>query len=138
MLFGEFSDDSREGSMRLFAETDDCRRQVLLDALGGEKAYCEGCDLCLNVKQVDVDYELVCSFVRKNRNFFSEDSLNEKIVQFMNEKSRAFSGLNIWTHLDSAKIISQLVKSKKIIRQNYFWKNRLKIGDVRKKENVDS
>ena len=138
MLFGEFSDDSRESSMRLFAETDDCRRQVLLDALGGEKAYCEGCDLCLNVKQVDVDYELVCSFVRKNRNYFSEDSLNEKIVQFMNEKSRAFSGLNIWTHLDSAKIISQLVKSKKIIRQNYFWKNRLKIGDVRKKENVDS
>ena len=98
----------------------------------------EGYQECVLPSLYDVDYELVCSFVRKNRNYFSEDSLNEKVVQFMNEKSRAFSGLNIWTHLDSAKIISQLMKSKKIVRQNYFWKNRLKIGDVRKKENIDS
>ena len=38
--------ESREAALREFAETKDCRRQVLLDALGAETVVCSGCDLC--------------------------------------------------------------------------------------------
>lgn len=44
--FSVYSPDSREASMKEFAETKNCRRQVLLDALGGEQAVCSGCDVC--------------------------------------------------------------------------------------------
>lgn len=41
-----FSRESRYKALKDFAETDFCRRQVLLDALGAEKAVCDGCDIC--------------------------------------------------------------------------------------------
>ena len=44
--FSAFKSDSREAALKKFAETEDCRRQVLLDALGAEQAVCSGCDLC--------------------------------------------------------------------------------------------
>lgn len=37
---------SREAVMPSFATSGTCRRQVLLDALGAEKAVCGGCDIC--------------------------------------------------------------------------------------------
>ncbi len=128
LLFGKYSDDSREGSMRKFAETNECRRQVLLDALGGEKAYCEGCDLCLKLKKSKADWENVYELVKKRKNFYSEENLNEKTMLMMNKKSRNFSSANIWTHSDTTEIISQLKDSKKIIFRNYFWKNRLMVN----------
>ena len=99
MLFGKYSDDSREGSMRKFAETNECRRQVLLDALGGEKAYCEGCDLCLKLKKSKADWENVYELVKKRKNFYSEENLNEKTMLMMNKKSRNFSSANICHNL---------------------------------------
>ena len=44
--FSQFAEGSREYAMKQFAETRDCRRQVLLDALDAEQAVCSGCDLC--------------------------------------------------------------------------------------------
>ncbi|MCR4741284.1 MAG: RecQ family ATP-dependent DNA helicase [Treponema sp.] len=49
--FSAFKADSRETALKNFAETEDCRRQVLLDALGAEQAVCSGCDLCDAKKQ---------------------------------------------------------------------------------------
>jgi len=40
--------NSRERILSNFAETDKCRRQILLDALGGEEVVCSGCDNCDN------------------------------------------------------------------------------------------
>ena len=44
--FSAFGAGSRSAAMRVFAQTSGCRRQVLLDALGAEKAVCSGCDNC--------------------------------------------------------------------------------------------
>lgn len=44
--YSHFPRDSRNAALLRFAETSDCRRQVLLDALGAEQAVCSGCDLC--------------------------------------------------------------------------------------------
>ena len=130
LLFGKYPDDSREASMRKFAETNDCRRQVLLDALGGEKAYCEGCDLCLKKKRNISDWERTYMLVKKRKNFYSEDSLNERMMFLMNKKARDFSDVNIWTHADTTEIISQLLETKKIIKHNFLWKNKLKIRKI--------
>lgn len=44
--FGAFRSGTRKAALRDFAETTECRRQILLDALGAEKALCDGCDIC--------------------------------------------------------------------------------------------
>ena len=44
--FAQFPVSSRNSALRLFAETTECRRQILLDALGAEQAVCSGCDIC--------------------------------------------------------------------------------------------
>lgn len=75
--FSQYKDNSRKAALRLFATTTDCRRQVLLDALGAEKAYCDGCDLCDSrrrkeaaVKKINETFGLSNSFLSiltKNR-----------------------------------------------------------------------
>lgn len=42
----KFKENKRQLVIKDFAETTQCRRQVLLDALGGEKVVCSGCDNC--------------------------------------------------------------------------------------------
>ena len=44
--FSSFPYGSRERDLLQFAQASDCRRQVLLDALGAEQAACAGCDIC--------------------------------------------------------------------------------------------
>lgn len=44
--FSSFPYGSRERVLLQFAQASDCRRQVLLDALGAEQAACAGCDIC--------------------------------------------------------------------------------------------
>ena len=44
--FKKYPDNSRYKALYKFATTTNCRRQILLDALGGEQAVCSGCDLC--------------------------------------------------------------------------------------------
>lgn len=46
LRFAEFPSGSRMAALREFAGTRNCRRQVLLDALGAEQAVCSGCDIC--------------------------------------------------------------------------------------------
>ena len=46
LRFAEFPSGSRKAALREFAGTRNCRRQVLLDALGAEQAVCSGCDIC--------------------------------------------------------------------------------------------
>ena len=46
LKFAQFKDSSRNAVLRRFALGSLCRRQVLLDALGAEKAVCDGCDVC--------------------------------------------------------------------------------------------
>lgn len=44
--FAEFKTGSRKAALKDFAETTECRRQILLNALGAENALCDGCDIC--------------------------------------------------------------------------------------------
>lgn len=154
--FSHFGEKSREYMMKTFAETTDCRRQVLLDALGGEQAVCSGCDLCnereelkrigelqgkekrkqLQIHKKGVkkcDWEKTFEIIRKAPNYYNRLELEEVVMEKFGEESKEQFGKNMWTHGEAASVVDQLILSGKVIEQkNIFWKNRLKINKVMK------
>ena len=139
MKYSAYKKGSREAAMREFAETTDCRRQVLLDALGAEQAVCSGCDLCdarraaagkddaARHKTPPSDWQTAFEIIKKSRNFYSEDDIESELFERMNERTRKVLGINIWTHKDTVEIIKQLMDSGKIQVDNFLWKGRLRI-----------
>lgn len=141
--YSVYAKGSREAAMREFAETTDCRRQVLLDALGAEKAVCSGCDLC-NARKVVAekgikyykkkgegryvaDWQATYSIIKKNRNAFCEDDIENELFEKMNRKNREELGVNIWTHGDTVEVVKQLKDSGKVELDNMLWRGRLRI-----------
>jgi len=141
--YSVFAKGSREAAMREFAETTDCRRQVLLDALGAEKAVCSGCDLCNERKEIAekgmsyykkkgagryvADWQSTYSIIKKNRNVYSEDEIESELYEKMNLRNRKELGLNIWTHGDTVEVVRQLKDSGKVELDNMLWKGRLRV-----------
>jgi len=141
--FSKYEKGSREESMKIFAETMDCRRQVLLDALGGEQAVCSGCDLCdarnglMGVEselknkygyspENNADWRLCMDLVTMKKNHYTEESLEEELFYLMNEKSLSVFGKKIWAHSDVVEIVSQLLASGKIKSGEFPWKGRIR------------
>lgn len=140
----QFADGTREAALRQFAETNDCRRQVLLDALGAEQAVCSGCDLCnlreaekqaeglsffkkkkflSPYKQKTPDYEIAFKMIKHGKHFYTEESLEEELFKKMNLKSLKEFGKNLWTHQDVAEIVQELEMSGRIKKDKFLWKN---------------
>lgn len=150
LAFSLFGEKSRQFMMKKFAETNDCRRQVLLDALGGEQAVCSGCDLCdsrnvekelnalpwydRNIKKISLklqnqpcDYKLAYKMVRKAKNYYTKEELEMELSERMNSSFLRKVGLRIWNHSDSSEVVNQLIQSNKIIEQkSFWWKGRFK------------
>ncbi len=78
LKFSEFQPGTRKAALKDFAETNDCRRQVLLDALGAEKAVCSGCDNC---RKKELENEILERQGKISGNFWS------------NARRKTFSGL---------------------------------------------
>ncbi len=137
---------SREAALREFAETDSCRRQVLLDALGAEQAVCSGCDLCDARRQaaqgkklqkpLPSDWQQAYEIIRKARNYYSEDDIETELFERMNSRTRRELGLNIWTHKDTVEVVKQLKDSGRIELDNFLWKGRLRISKRRKNKKI--
>lgn len=128
----DYKKGSREAALRDFAETTECRRQVLLDSLGAEQAVCAGCDNCNNKlnpasQKKLTDYETALKIIRRVPNFYDAQSLEEKLMDTMNSSSMTIFHRKIWTHKDCAEIVSQLKENNFIRENNNFWKGRLKI-----------
>jgi ATP-dependent DNA helicase RecQ len=123
--FTSFSQGSREYEMKKYMETTDCRRQVLLDALGAEQAVCSGCDLCearwkdLQKKKdrtgkVETDENLVLRFINGHKKLYSKKEMENVLLPLLNEKSRAVCGRNIWDNRSIADLLYQLETAGKI------------------------
>ena len=155
--YSVYAPGSRQAAMRDFAETTECRRQVLLDALGAEQAVCSGCDLCdarraeteeksknqllkfRHFRRTDshktlADWQQAYNIIRKARNYYSEDEIEAELFDRMNENSCRKLGLNIWTHKDTVEIVKQLKDSGRIELDNFLWKGKLRISKRRKKK----
>lgn len=119
--FSAIKENDRRKVMQKFAESKTCRRQILLDALGGEQAACDGCDVCSGKsdKKIAPDAKIVMELVRKNPNRFTQDELNQEAMIALNKTAGKNCSVNIYEHSDMDEIISQL-KMQKIIRIRKF------------------
>ena len=135
---------SREAALREFAETDTCRRQVLLDALGAEQAVCSGCDLCdarrrksegkKLTRPAPSDWQQAYEIIRKARNYYSEDEIETELFERMNTRTRRLLGVNVWTHKDTVEVVKQLKDSGRIELDNFLWKGKLRISRRKNKK----
>ena len=117
------------------AENGNCRRQVLLDALGAEKAACEGCDICLGVRETGTaDIEAAAAFIKNHDKCFTQEEaaaeLAKKMQNFKNAKSSGssdsgFSAANFIDRGDCIMLLKQLLKDGTISEGTYLWKNKL-------------
>lgn len=126
--FSLFSGASRFSRIKEFAETKECRRQVLLNALGSEQAVCSGCDICDSKNQnpsslnkvkmpsssVLNDFEEALKIIKKVERYFTKDTFEDFFISYMNEKYRKICGVNIWNHESFAEVFNALLKEKKI------------------------
>ncbi len=132
---------SRERVILSFAQSASCRRQVLLDALGGEKAICSGCDICdsqaaardlgrekkISWKAPSVfdaqDARLVHKLIRKNQNYCSREKIVKLAMEKLNAFDRKIFGLNVWDSSDIDLILEQLEKSGSVYNAGFLWEN---------------
>lgn len=140
---------SRARVMGDFAEANNgnCRRQILLDALGAEKAACEGCDICLGVRETGTaDMEAAAAFIKKHNKCFTLEQAAEKLAEKLGgtqgskklagKKLRhpmqvsevAPIGTNCGSFIDRGDcmgLLKQLLKNGTITQGKYLWKDRL-------------
>ncbi len=143
--YSVYAPGTRQAAMRDFAETTECRRQVLLDALGAEQAVCSGCDLCdarraaTPQKSPPSDWQTAYEIIKKARNYYSEDEIETELFETMNNRTRRLLGLNVWTHKDTVEVVKQLKDSGRIEMDNFLWKGRLRVKKSRetKKKSVN-
>lgn len=140
LKYSAYKKGSRQAAMMDFAQTKDCRRQVLLDALGAEKAYCHGCDLCQErqaekegkkMRNQPCDFEEALKLIKKYRGFYTMEEIEGELERIFNEDSVKKIGMRIWTHSDVSEILSQLLESGKIRKGRILWKDRLSVSPIR-------
>ncbi len=154
--FSAYPAGSRKAALKEFAETKDCRRQVLLDALGAEQAVCSGCDLCNKRKVLEEgknfrglkkikfknelkklypksDWEYALQEIKKNPHYYDAESLEENLFEKFNSESIKLLKKRIWNHADVQQIINQLIENKSVSVSKFLWKNRLKYKHFSKK-----
>ncbi len=111
---------SRERVMADYAESSTCRRQVLLDALGGEQAPCQGCDICQGVAEDGADDEKhVMKFIRRHAGqFTTEEAAAELAAIRTSDTVQLDRG-------DYLTVIDALVRGNRIRKGRFLWKDRL-------------
>ena len=131
---------SRERALGDFAMSKTCRRQNILDYLGGEKAVCSGCDICdagaknQKISYTALDAEFALNFIRKNRRLYTRQEATCELTELFNRKKLSTFGINVWEAKDTAEILSQLFSERRLRICGTFWKDRLDIVKKKSKE----
>ena len=129
--FLKFPEDSRERVLMNYAESKTCRREVLLNALGDQLTYCDGCDVCQRGGPAPFakDGEYLLKFLSKHKKLFKRERLETEIQNAFNEKDLPFFKKNIWEDSDIREMINQLERENKIYACKWPWR---KLYSVRK------
>lgn len=133
--FDSYEKNSRQRVLKTFAEALTCRRQILLDALGGEQAYCDGCDVCERGGKAPFaeDALLALKYIRAHRKMFTRIELIPKLTKYFNELDVKEFGINIWDHSDTEEIINQLEKAKYLRTCLWPWYKKIDCVKVKVK-----
>lgn len=159
LAFSVYQKGNRKFYMKAFAETSDCRRKILLQALGAEEeaetCFCSGCDLCLKKSEDEkienlttakrilykmhnsenllaADWQRTYGTLKKRKNYYSEKEIESDISNVLNKTALKSIGKKVWTHGDSVEVIKQLKNSGKIESDNFLWKGNLRIAKKKK------
>ena len=126
---------SRERVMGDFVLERNCRRQFMLDYLGGEKTVCSGCDLCdarkdgRNVEGKAWDAEFAYRFVKRNRRVLDRSALSSELSELFNEMKLGVFGMNVWEDSDTASVLSQLVSERRVKICSGLWRGKVDIDE---------
>lgn len=126
LRFSEFPLGTRKAALKEFAETADCRRQVLLDALGAEQAVCSGCDTCRS-REIENALKTESSLGNRTGAFFRRLPVKIKIAgkvsEFVNISSRHLSEKKMpaWNVPDDEEIAFRLIG----LSEKYFTRESL-------------
>lgn len=124
LRFAEFLPGTRKAALKEFAETEDCRRQVLLDALGAEQAVCSGCDTCRS-KEIENALKTKTSSENKSGSFFTffrrfpvKIKIAEKVSEFLNVSNKHLSEKKMpaWNVPNDEEIAFRLIE----LSEKYF------------------
>lgn len=124
-----YSENSRERVLHKFAESKSCRRQILLDALGGEKAVCSGCDICNGIS-VDFaqDEKMALKFIKKFNKFFNIEEMEQKLQELFNQKNSQNKKLRYWEIYDVRQTMKSLFEQGKIKVCKFPWKGKIRVN----------
>ena len=112
---------------RRYAESKTCRRQFLLDELGGEKVTCSGCDICMRHSPAPFarDAELALSFIRSHRKLYDKGELAEQLIRLFNRTDAALYHAHVWEHSDIDCILGQLTAAGLIRSCRFPWQGKI-------------
>lgn len=100
LRFAEFPTRSRKAALKEFATAENCRRQVLLDALGAEQAVCSGCDICRS-KEIENEQKTRSACGRKFGVFFKRFPVKIKVAGKISEFRNISSQHLSWKKMPS-------------------------------------
>lgn len=117
-----------------YAESKTCRRQFLLDALGGEKAVCSGCDICNTGKPAPFaqDAQTVLHFIKNHRRLYDKNQLSAALIKQFNKQDCKDFKICIWEHKDMEIILEMLEKNDLIKTMRFPWKGKIDIAHKKK------
>ncbi len=119
-----FEKGSRQRVLEDFAELRSCRRQVLLDALGGEQVACTGCDICNGTANFEYsDKATTIQFLKRHKSQYTQREFEAELRKKMNAINFEHYGLHTWDVTDIHRLVEQLIKQNHIrIHQDIFRK----------------
>lgn len=123
-------DARKKGALTAFAEAKSCRRQILLDALGGEQAACSGCDICERGAEAPaaVDAQLAEQSIAENKNVYTENECAQLIQRRLNERDRKLFAQSVWSSGDCRGIVAALIEGQRARKGSRLWEKRLSAG----------
>lgn len=123
--YNQFAPDSRERVLMTFAESTTCRREVLLNALGDQLTFCDGCDICQTGAAAESarDADSVIKFMKKNKKIYTRERLEKILLQKFNSIDLSRYKKNIWDDKDIKEIICQLEEEGQLIPCRWPWRN---------------
>ncbi|MDR1785977.1 MAG: RecQ family ATP-dependent DNA helicase [Spirochaetaceae bacterium] len=114
--FSAFEEGRRERALLDLAEKNTCRRQVLLDALGGEQAPCSGCDVCEGTAETSAaDGDFVLAFFRTRGGSVTLSEAKGILQEQLNRRDSPRFGVRIWEHDDVSAIIDGLIQNRALL-----------------------
>ncbi len=121
---------ARAKIMEEFSESGRCRRQVLLNALGEEKAIakspdeeeiaCSGCDICDGTAiQYNEDERQLLSFIKRNNRAYTKQELIKKLSEELED----------WRVANLKMLINELLEDNLIKEhKSIFWKKKISLN----------